>query len=571
MGAKFVRKLNFSKVPEGNIAVLISPSTSQTMPQTTAGRTPTETPEFAALALHARQAQRWRLTDLFERDPQRAAHFSLEAAGLFLDFSKNFIDPQTLDLLTAYARVSGVETRRDAMFRGEPVNTTEQRAALHTLLRAPPGQRFELDGSVLSDQVERVLQQMARLTEQVRSGEWKGYTGKPITDVVNIGIGGSDLGPAMVCTGLRAFARPGLRSHFLANVDGHATEALLAGLSPETTLFIVASKSFTTQETLINAHAARDWFLGSGTAADLARHFVAVSTNAEAVAAFGIDTANMLPFWDWVGGRYSVWSAIGLSVAMAVGIDQFRAFLAGAHALDQHFHSAPLERNLPVLLALTGWWYRVFFGSAAHLIAPYHEDLRLFPSHLQQLEMESNGKCVDLEGLPVTVPTVPVIWGSTGTNGQHAYFQMLHQGTGMVPVDFIAVLKPSHQRLGQHQVLLANCFAQAEALMLGQQQDERAGHEGQPLPAYRVLPGNHPSNMLLMDTLTPATLGALLALYEHKTFVQGVLWNVNSFDQWGVERGKALATRILPELEGKAASHPHDSSTAALIARARRT
>ena len=540
------------------------------MPEPIAARTTTETPEFAALALHARQAQRWRLSDLFARDPQRFDHFSVEGASLFLDYSKNFIDSATRDLLIAYARACNLEERRDAMFNGAPVNHTEQRAALHTLLRAPATERFELNGDVLSDQVQRVLDRMGALAEQVRSGQWKGYTGKTITDVVNIGIGGSDLGPAMVCTALRPFTQPGLRSHFLANVDGHATDAMLADLAPETTLFIVASKSFTTQETLINAHAARDWFLASGAKTpDLARHFVAVSTNAQAVSAFGIDVANMLPFWDWVGGRYSVWSAIGLSVAIAVGMDNFRAFLGGGHALDQHFRSAPLERNLPVILALTGWWYRVFFGSGSQLIAPYHEDLRLFPSHLQQLEMESNGKSVDLDGLPVTVPTVPVIWGSTGTNGQHAYFQMLHQGTDTVPVDFIAALKPSHDRVSQHRVLLANCFAQAEALMLGQQQDERDAQAGQPLPAFRVLPGNHPSNMLLMDTLTPETLGALLALYEHKTFVQGVLWNINSFDQWGVERGKALASRILPELEGKTGTHPHDSSTAGLIARAR--
>ncbi len=540
------------------------------MPKPAATRTPTETPEFSALALHARQAQQWRLEDLFNADPQRFERFSTEGAGVFLDYSKNFVDARTLEMLFAFAGACGLEQRRDAMFCGEPVNTTEHRPALHTLLRAPADHRFELNGAVLSDEVQRVLQQMERVSGQIRSGQWTGHTGKRITDVVNIGIGGSDLGPAMACAALRPFASHGLRSHFLSNVDGHAIDALLAGLSPETTLFIVASKSFTTQETLINAHAARDWFLASGQPADLARHFVAVSTNAQAVAAFGIDPGNMLPFWDWVGGRYSVWSAIGLSVAIAVGMDNFRALLAGAHAMDEHFRSLPLDRNLPVILGLIGWWYRVFFGSSSQLIAPYHEDLRLFPSHLQQLEMESNGKSVDLDGLPVTTPTAPVIWGSTGTNGQHAYFQMLHQGTDLVPVDFITALKPSHNRPGQHQVLLANCFAQAEALMRGQQKDEREGHEDQVWPAYRVLPGNHPSNMLLMDRLTPETLGALLALYEHKTFVQGVLWNVNSFDQWGVERGKVLTARILPELEGKPSSYPHDGSTAGLIARARR-
>ena len=541
------------------------------MTQPPALRAPTETPEFSALALHARQAQTWRLAELFHSDPQRFERFSAEGAGLFLDYSKNFIDAGTMDKLLAFASACGLAQRREAMFSGQLVNTTEHRPALHTLLRAPAEQRFELNGEVLSDEVQRVLLQMERVSAQLRSGAWTGYTGKRITDVVNIGIGGSDLGPAMACAALRSFASPDLRLHFLSNVDGHAIDAVLTGLSPETTLFIVASKSFTTQETLINAHAARDWFLGSGKPADLAKHFVAVSVNAQAVQAFGIDPANMLPFWDWVGGRYSVWSAIGLSVAIAVGMDQFRAFLAGAHAMDEHFRRTPAERNLPVLLGLIGWWYRVFFGSGSLLISPYHEDLRLFPSHLQQLEMESNGKSIDLDGLPVTTPTVPVIWGSTGSNGQHAYFQMLHQGTDLIPVDFIAPLKPSHGRLGQHQVLLANCFAQAEALMCGQSKDERQDHQGQPLPAYRILAGNHPSNMLLMERLTPETLGALLALYEHKTFVQGVLWNINSFDQWGVERGKALASRILPELEGKPADHVHDGSTAGLIARARRT
>ena len=541
-----------------------------TMTELPTPRAPTETPEFSALAMHARQAQTWRLEELFSHDPQRFERFTAEDAGLFLDYSKNFIDAGTMDKLFAFARACGLEQRRDAMFSGQPVNTTEHRPALHTLLRAPAGQRFELHGEVLSDEVQRVLLQMERVSAQVRSGAWTGYTGKRITDVVNIGIGGSDLGPAMACAALRPFASPNLHSHFLSNVDGHAIDAVLTGLSPETTLFIVASKSFTTQETLINAHAAREWFLGSGKPADLSKHFVAVSVNAEAVKAFGIDPENMLPFWDWVGGRYSVWSAIGLSVAVTVGMDHFRAFLAGAHAMDGHFRRTPLERNLPALLGLIGWWYRVFFGSGSQLISPYHEDLRLFPSHLQQLEMESNGKSVDRDGLPVTTSTVPVIWGSTGTNGQHAYFQMLHQGTGLIPTDFIAALKPSHARLSQHRVLLAHCFAQAEALMRGQRHQEQSEPKGQPLPAYRVLPGNRPSNMLLMNQLTPETLGALLALYEHKTFVQGVLWNINSFDQWGVERGKALASRILPELEGKPGDHSHDASTAGLIARARR-
>ena len=526
-----------------------------------------KTASLAALASHASLARAWQLPTLFAQDKQRFHDFSLEAAGLFLDYSKNHIDATTVSLLTGFARSCGLEQRRDAMFNGEPVNTTEQRPALHTLLRAPADQHFELNGEVLSNDVQQVLKRMDQLSQRIRSGEWLGFTGKVITDVVNIGIGGSDLGPAMACSALRPFIKPELRAHFLSNVDGHAIDAVLADLSPETTLFIVASKSFTTQETLINARVAREWFLTKGKTADLAKHFVAVSTNAKAVAEFGIDTANMLPFWDWVGGRYSVWSAIGLSVAIAVGMDNFRPFLAGAHAMDTHFRKSPLEQNMPVMLSLVGWWYRQYFGSASHLIAPYHEDLRLFPVHLQQVDMESNGKRVTNAGIPITSPTAPVIWGSTGTNGQHAYFQMLHQGTDLVPVDFIAAINPSHDRANQQHTLLANCFAQAEALMVGHQKDERPGHEGEALAEFRVLPGNRPSNTLLMDKLTPTSLGALLALYEHKTFVQGVLWDINSFDQWGVERGKTLAARILPELEGKTSSHTHDGSTAGLIAR----
>lgn len=530
-----------------------------------------QTPEFAALSRHAQQARQSKLTTLFAQDAQRFPRFTLEAAGLFLDYSKNHIDDDTIALLISFANACGLTQRREAMFNGEPVNVTEQRPALHTLLRAPEKLHFEVNNVALSSEVQQVLAQMERLSDRVRNGDWRGFTGKAITDVVNIGIGGSDLGPAMACAALRTYVPSGLRLHFLSNVDGHASDAVLSELSPETTLFIVASKSFTTQETLINAGVARDWFLRAGKTTDLPKHFVAVSTNAAAVSAFGIDPANMLPFWDWVGGRYSVWSAIGLSVAIAIGMENFRAFLAGAHAMDTHFRSAPLERNMPVLLGLLGYWYRQFFGSTSHLIAPYHEDLRLLPFHLQQLEMESNGKRVNLRGELLNCPSAAVIWGSTGTNGQHAYFQMLHQGTDLIPVDFIASLKPSHDRAGQHTVLLAHCFAQAEALMCGQQQDEREGYEGQALAAYRVLPGNRPSNTLLMEQLTPFSLGALLALYEHKTFVQGVLWNLNSFDQWGVERGKTLASRIQPELEGKTATHAHDASTAGLIARARQS
>ncbi len=519
-----------------------------------------QSPGFAALRRHADEARQWHLGTLFNQDPQRATRFSLEAAGLFFDFSKTHVQQQTLSLLTAFARERGVEAQRDAMLRGERVNVTENRAALHTVLRMPRESRFDWEGEELVAEVQQVLERMQDFAERVRSGEWKGYTGKSITDVVNIGIGGSDLGPAMSCAALRPFTTTSLSFHFLSNVDGHATSAVLGRLNPETTLFIVSSKSFSTHETLLNAHDARSWFLRKGALADLRRHFVAVSTNTEAVTAFGIATENMFPFRDWVGGRYSIWSSIGLSLMVAIGAESFRAFLAGAHAMDQHFRQAPLENNMPVLLALTSFWYRQFFGAGSLLIAPYHQDLWLFPAYLQQLEMESNGKGVTRDGQAASLRTAPVIWGSVGTNGQHAYFQMLHQGTDIVPVDFIAVLKPAHEYLEQHKVLLANCFAQAEALM--------NGNAGPNLPAHRACPGNHPSHMLLMDRLTPATLGALIALYEHKTFVQGALWNVNSFDQWGVELGKTLASHILSELDGSAAAHAHDSSTTALIARA---
>jgi glucose-6-phosphate isomerase len=519
-----------------------------------------QSPEFAALRRHADDARQWHLGDLFAQDSRRAERFSLEAVGLFLDYSKTHLQSDTLSLLAAFARARGVETLRDAMFRGERVNLTENRAALHTVLRLPRDSRFEWEGEELVAEVWQVLDRMEDFAARVRSGAWKGYSGKSITDVVNIGIGGSDLGPAMTCAALRPFTTTSLSFHFLSNVDGHATSAVLGRLDPETTLFIVSSKSFSTHETLLNAHDARAWFLRKGKAEDLQRHFVAVSTNTDAVTAFGIAAENMFPFRDWVGGRYSIWSSIGLSLMVAIGGDHFRGFLSGAHAMDEHFRQAPLERNMPALLALSGFWYRQFFNAGSHLIAPYHQDLSLFPAYLQQLEMESNGKGISRDGQPVGLRTAPVIWGSVGTNGQHAYFQMLHQGTDIVPVDFIAVLKPAHDYVQQHKVLLANCFAQAEALMNGNAAPNLAPH--------RACPGNHPSHMLLLERLTPATLGALVALYEHKTFVQGALWNVNSFDQWGVELGKTLATRILSELDGSPVAHAHDSSTTALIARA---
>jgi len=519
-----------------------------------------DTPAYVALQAHARLARQWRLTELFRTTPDRAARLTLEAAGILLDHSKNLLQPETLELLADFARAQGVETLRDAMFRGEPINLTEQRAVLHPVLRMPPGSRFEWQGEELVGEVHQVLARMEAFAERVRSGAWTGCTGRRITDVVNIGIGGSDLGPAMTCAALRPYATRELRLHFLSNVDGHAVSAMLAALDPQTTLFIVSSKSFTTHETLLNAHAARDWFLQSGRTEDLPRHFVAVSTNTQAVTDFGITPENMFPFREWVGGRYSIWSAIGLSLLMAIGPGHFRDFLAGAHAMDEHFRQTPLERNLPALLGMISFWYREFFGTSSQLVAPYHQDLALLPGYLQQLEMESNGKAVTRDGRPVAMRTSPVIWGTVGTNGQHAYFQMLHQGTDLIPVDFIAALRPAHGHLHLHRTLLANCFAQAEALMHGLNDPA--------LPPYRAFPGNHPSTMLLLDQLTPFTLGALIALYEHKTFVLGALWNINSFDQWGVELGKTLATRILSELEGTPDAAAHDSSTAALIARA---
>ena len=515
-----------------------------------------------ALTQHALEARTWVLSDLFRQDAQRAATFSVEAAGLFLDFSKNHLRRDTLDLLTDFARERGLEARRDAMFAGERINTTERRAVLHACLRLPADQCFLLDGHDISADIQAVLSRMDAFAERVRNGSWTGFSGERISDIVNIGIGGSDLGPAMTCSALRVYAHPKLRLHFLSNVDGHATDALLSTLNPQTTLFIVASKTFTTMETMRNAEAARTWFLEKATPADLPRHFVAVSTNTAAVRDFGIDPTNMFPFWDWVGGRFSIWSAIGLPLILSIGMGAFRQFLAGAHQMDEHFRTTPLKNNMPVLFALTSFWYRQFFGTASQLVAPYHQDLHLLPAYLQQLEMESNGKQVTRDGKPVGMPTAPVIWGSVGTNGQHAYFQLLHQGTDLIPVDFIVALKPSHSYPGQHQVLLANAVAQSEALMCGTVGDTS-------LPPHRVFAGNRPSNMLLLQTLDPGSLGALIALYEHKTFVQGVLWNINSFDQWGVELGKTLANRIFDELKGAAPVTSHDSSTSGLIARIR--
>lgn len=538
----------------------------------------TETSAFQALLSHSLAAKDWHLRALFAQDGERFNRFSVEAAGILLDFSKNRVDRDTMQLLHALARQRGIEQRRDAMFAGEKINITERRAVLHTALRAPRGHALEVDGQDINHDVHAVLGRIAHFTERVRSGEWLGHAGQAITDIVNIGIGGSDLGPKMVCDALRSFVHPRLRLHFVANVDGHDLDAVLRVVAPATTLFIVASKTFTTAETLLNAQSARTWFLRHAGIADLPKHFVAVSTNRAAVMEFGIDPENMFPFWDWVGGRYSIWSAIGLPVALAVGFSRFAEFLAGAHAMDEHFRTAPLEANMPVLLGLIGIWNRNFLGCSSVSIAAYHQDLSQFPSYLQQLEMESNGKRVTLDGAATEIATCPVIWGNVGTNGQHAYFQLLHQGTDLTPVDFIAPFTPNHDLPGHHASLLANCFAQSEAFMLGKTADEvRRDLQAQNLDAaalealvpHKTFPGNRPSNTIMMDALNPATLGALIALYEHKVFVQGVIWNVNSFDQWGVELGKVLARNIHSELLDEASAPQHDSSTNALIARAR--
>jgi glucose-6-phosphate isomerase len=545
------------------------------MPQTPLARTSA----YQTLIAHYAQAKDWHMRDLFAAEPDRFNQFSIEAAGLTLDYSKNPITAETRSLLCDLAHARGVEARRDAMFAGEKINTSEHRAVLHTALRTPrnaPG--VMLDGQDVNRDVHAVLDQMQGFTERVRSGEWLGYRGDAVTDIVNIGIGGSHLGPQVATQALREYVHPRLRLHFVSNVDGHDLAAVLAMVNPATTLFIISSKSFVTQETLMNAQSARSWFLTHAGEADLAKHFVAISTNTEAVTAFGIDPVNMFPFWDWVGGRYSLWSAIGLSVALAIGFDNFAQMLAGAHAMDTHFREAPLEQNMPVMLGLVGIWHRNLFGTGSVSIAPYHQDLRHFPAYLQQLEMESNGKRIGFDGSPLQTATCPIIWGDVGTNGQHAFFQLLHQGTTVTPVDFIAVLQTSHDLPGHHAVVLANCFAQSEAFMRGKSADE-AGEDmrAQGLPEaeikallpHKTFPGNRPSNTILMQSLTPAALGALIALYEHKTFVQGVIWGINSFDQWGVELGKVLAKTIQGELNGAAMPQRHDGSTNALIALAR--
>ncbi|HRP23438.1 glucose-6-phosphate isomerase [Thauera sp.] len=539
-----------------------------------------QSPAWQALGRHCQLVQSQQLTALFAADPGRAGRMQAEACGLVLDYSKNRLTDDTLRLLLQLAREAGVAERSRAMFEGERINVTEGRAVLHSALRAAPDTALMLDGRDVVADAAAVRARVAAFAERVRAGQWRGYSGEAITDVVNIGIGGSDLGPLMVCEALKDLAHPRLRLHFVSNVDGVQLDDVLRQADPRRTLFIVASKTFTTQETLTNAHAARRWLVAhAGDEAAVARHFVAVSTQADAVRAFGIDADNMFGFWDWVGGRFSLWSAIGLPIVLQIGPAAFDALLAGARAMDAHFRSAPPEHNLPLLMALIGIWNVDFLDAPTQLIAPYHQRLHRLPAFLQQLDMESNGKSVRADGSPVGCHTSPVIWGEPGINGQHAYFQMLHQGTRFAPVDFIGVLEAPAERAEAARIAYANMVAQAEALMHGKSATEleaemraagiRADRIAQLLP-HRSFGGNRPSNTLLLKRLDAHTLGALIALYEHRTFVQGVVWGVNSFDQWGVELGKQLAARVLEDLGAPADRHAHDGSTTALIARYRR-
>jgi glucose-6-phosphate isomerase len=530
------------------------------------------TDEWHALARHHADLEGRSLRDLFAADPDRVDRCTVEAGDLVLDYSKNLIDVETVDLLVALARRAGVEERRDAMFAGEHINVTEDRAVLHTALRAPAGAGLTVDGQDVTGDVHRVLDRMTAFSDRVRSGDWTGHTGERITNIVNVGIGGSDLGPRMAALALEASVDDDLTVRHIANVDGADVATTLDGLDPARTLVVICSKTFTTLETMTNAREVRRWLVDAlGDDAAVAKHMVAVSTNAEGVTDFGIDRDNMFEFWDWVGGRYSVDAAIGLSVMLAIGPDQFREFLDGFHVIDEHFRTAPLDQNLPVLLALLGVWYANFAGFDTHAVLPYAEELGRFPAYLQQLDMESNGKQTRLDGTPVTVDTGPIVWGEPGTNGQHAFYQLLHQGTRVVPADLIGFMTSNHPVGDQHDLLVANLFAQAEALAFGRTAEEvrAAGVEEAQVP-HRTFPGNRPTNLLLAPRLTPSVLGQLISVYEHKVFTQGVIWGINSFDQWGVELGKQLAQAIVPELEADAEPDlDHDASTNAAIRRYR--
>jgi glucose-6-phosphate isomerase len=536
---------------------------------------PTQLPAWRALEKHRQEIAGVHMRDLFSADPERFSRFSLIFNDILFDYSKNRITEKTMSLLEQLAEEMHLSKKIEAMFRGARINVTENRAVLHVALRNRSNRPILLDGEDVMPEVNRVLAMMRRFTEAVRSGRWKGCTGKSITDVVNIGIGGSDLGSRMVVKALSPYVDPGLRVHFVSNVDEADLIQTLYGLDPETTLFSVASKTFTTLETMANAKSARAWLIDRvKDQGAVAKHFVAISTNAQKVSEFGIDTANMFEFWDWVGGRYSIWAAIGLPIALAVGMDRFEAMLEGAHRIDEHFRTAPFHRNIPVIMALLGIWYDNFFAADAYAILPYDQYLEFLPAYLQQGDMESNGKTVDLEGDPVNYSTGPIIFGQPGTNGQHAFYQLMHQGSALIPCDFIAAAQ-SHHKLGDHhELLISNYIAQTEALMLGKTFDDAkaelmaAGVSGdrlEELAAAKTFKGNRPSNSILYRKLTPETLGSLIALYEHKIFVQGAIWNINSFDQMGVELGKQLAKTVLGDLAGTEPVKSHDCSTNGLI------
>ncbi|MEX1111414.1 MAG: glucose-6-phosphate isomerase [Chthoniobacterales bacterium] len=533
----------------------------------------TQSPAWKALRVHATEVADLHLRELFASDPLRAEKFRAEGCGLYLDYSKNRATEETLRLLMALAGERGLRGRIEAMFGGEKINTTENRAVLHVALRAPRGEKIPVDGADVVPGVHEVLDRMASFAGRVRSGAWLGHTGRKIRNVVNIGIGGSDLGPVMAGEALKFYSDPAIRCEFVSNVDSDDFAEAVRGLDPAETLFIISSKTFTTLETMTNANTAREWVLRGlgGDESAIAKHFVAVSTNAEKVRDFGIDTANMFGFWDWVGGRYSMDSAIGLSTMVAVGPENFRALLAGFHEMDEHFRTAPFGENLPVLMGLLAVWYADFFDAQTAAVLPYEQYLKRFPAYLQQLTMESNGKSVTLDGQPVDYSTGAIYWGEPGTNGQHSFYQLIHQGTHLIPCDFIGFARTLNPIGRHHDILMANMFAQAEALAFGKTAEEvRAEGTAEALVPHRVFKGNRPSNTILAEVIEPATLGKLVALYEHSVFTQGVIWNINSFDQWGVELGKVLAQRIVPELESKERPDlQHDSSTNALIRRYR--
>ncbi|HTJ55890.1 MAG TPA: glucose-6-phosphate isomerase [Nitrosospira sp.] len=530
-----------------------------------------ERPGWRALEKHFRAIQHMHLRELFADDPARGERLTAEAVGIYLDYSKNRITTETLDLLVQLAEECGLRERIHAMFKGETINVTEKRPALHIALRAPKGERIMVGGNDVVPEVQAVLNRMAAFADQIRSGLWRGHTGKPIRNIINVGIGGSDLGPVMAYEALRDYSVRDMRFRFVSNVDGTDFEEATRDIDPEETLFIICSKTFTTTETLANARSAREWILGKlHDPAAVRKHFAAVSTNAEEVSKFGIDTANMFEFWDWVGGRYSMDSAIGLSTMIAIGPDNFEAMLAGFHDMDEHFRTAPFPENLPVIMALLSIWYNNFFHAQTTAVLPYEQYLKRFPAYLQQLTMESNGKHVTMDGVRVDYQTSPIVWGEPGTNGQHSFYQLIHQGTKLIPCDFIGFCQALQPLGNHHDLLMASFFAQTEALAFGKTEDEVRA-EGVPewLCPHRTFEGNRPTNTLLAERLTPHALGALVALYEHSVFTQGVIWNIDSFDQWGVELGKALSRRIMAELDDTGAQLNHDSSTNALIRRYR--